>query len=112
MGVDDIRPGTPFPLGATIRPGGVNFSIYSDRSTTIELLLFESADDVRPSRVITLDPRSNKTQQYWHVFVPGLASGQIYAYRAYGPFAPHKGMRFNHERTLLDPYARGIAIPE
>lgn len=108
----ELLPGRAFPLGATVTPEGINFSVYSDKSTTVELLLFDRADSDRPQRVVTLDPRRNKTQHYWHILVPGLSHGQIYAYRAFGPFAPEHGMRFDFEKPLLDPYARCIAIPD
>lgn len=110
--MSDLMSGRAFPLGATVSPDGINFSVYSDKCSTIELLLFDEAGAARPSRVITLDPRRNRTHNYWHVFVPGLQSGQIYAYRAYGPFAPELGMRFDGLKPLLDPYARCIAIPD
>ncbi|MEZ4556775.1 MAG: alpha-amylase family glycosyl hydrolase [Caldilineaceae bacterium] len=60
---------------------------------------------------MVLDPRRNRTYNYWHVFVPGITAGQIYAYRAHGPFAPHKGMRFDPGKVLIDPYGRGVAMP-
>ncbi|MEZ4583084.1 MAG: hypothetical protein R3A10_15860 [Caldilineaceae bacterium] len=62
-------------------------------------------------RTLVLDPRRNRTYNYWHVFVPGITAGQIYAYRAHGPFAPHKGMRFDPGKVLIDPYGRGVAMP-
>ncbi len=100
-----------FPLGATAVAGGVNFSIYSKSSTAMELLLFDEVDAAVPSRVVRFDPRSDRTGHYWHVFVPGLASGQIYGYRAHGPFDPARGQRFDPEKVLVDPYARAIAVP-
>jgi glycogen operon protein len=78
----------------------------------MELLLFDSADDARPVRVITLDPHQHRTFPYWHVFVPGLRTGQIYAYRASGPFDPSRGFRFDGSKVLLDPYGRSVAIPD
>ena len=64
--------GRSFPLGATLCPGGANFSVFSKHSTAVQLLLFERADDARPSRVIDLDPRTDRTYHYWHTFVPGI----------------------------------------
>jgi isoamylase len=104
-------PGTPAPLGAAVVPGGVNFSVFSKHATLVELLLFDD-DASPPSRVIGLEPRAHRTYHYWHVFVPGLGSGQIYAYRARGPFAPAQGLRFDPEKVLLDPYGRAVAVPE
>jgi isoamylase len=77
--------GTSAPLGATPGPAGVNFSVYSKHATAIELLLFDRVDDARPARVIPIDPADNRSYHYWHVFVPGLAPGQLYGYRAQGP---------------------------
>ncbi len=104
--------GQSYPLGATVYPDGVNFSVYSENSTTIELLLFDQVDDSGPARVIALDPKSNRTYHYWHVFVPGLRPGQLYAYRAHGPFQPERGLRFDGDKALLDPYGRGVAVPK
>jgi len=103
--------GKAFPLGATVELGGVNFCLFSRDASGIELLLFDHEDDVRPAHVISLDPVINRTYHYWHVFVPGLQAGQLYAYRAHGPFDPTKGMRFDCAKVLLDPYGRGVAVP-
>ncbi len=70
--------GQSSPLGATVSREGVHFSLYSRDATCVELLLFDRKDDARPARVITLDSCFNRTYHYWHVFVPGLAAGQIY----------------------------------
>jgi isoamylase len=105
------KPGKSYPLGATIASGGVNFSVYSKNSTTIELLLWDKMEDHEPAQVIKLDPEVNRTYDYWHIFVPGLNAGQVYAYRAYGPYEPERGLRFDGEKVLLDPYGKAIAIP-
>ncbi len=104
--------GTSAPLGATPGPEGTNFSVFSKHATGIELLLFDHVDDARPARVIPIDPAGNRTYHYWHVFVPGLAAGQLYGYRAVGPWDPDNGMRFDPAKVLLDPYGRGVAVPE
>ncbi|MGC8710902.1 MAG: glycogen debranching protein GlgX [Leptodesmis sp.] len=104
----DTLPGRSFPLGAKVYPEGVNFCIFSKSSTAVELLLFDAADDPKPSRVIQLDPQRNRTSYYWHVFVPGVTAGQVYAYRVYGPFAPDRGHRFDGNKVLLDPYASAV----
>ena len=103
--------GRAYPLGATLEPGGVNFSIFSRTASAIDLLLFEADDDPRPSRVITIDPAANRTYHYWHVFVPGIRAGQIYGYRMRGPFDPSAGLRFDYSKLLLDPYGRAVAVP-
>jgi isoamylase len=104
--------GRSFPLGARVSARGINFAVYSRNAEKIELLLFNSADDAAPARIIPLDPDANRTAHYWHVFVPGLKSGQIYAYRAYGVFEPDQELRFDPEKVLLDPYGRGLAFPQ
>jgi isoamylase len=103
-----ILPGRSFPLGATVYPDGVNFCLFSKSGKAVDLLLFDAADDPQPSRVISFDPKQNKTFFYWHGFVPGLRSGQIYAYRVHGPFVPEKGQRFDGNKVLLDPYAMSV----
>jgi isoamylase len=100
------------PLGATVCHGGVNFSLFSRDAAGVELLFFDRPDDAKPGRVICLDPASNRTYHYWHVFVPGVRPGQIYGYRAQGPFDPVNGMRFDATKVLLDPYGRGVVVPK
>jgi glycogen operon protein len=106
------RQGQSFPLGATVCPEGVNFSVFSRYGTALELLLFEDVDDLMPSSAIALDPRLNRTYYYWHVFVPGITAGQLYGYRVHGPFEPEKGHRFNPVKVLLDPYGKCMARPD
>jgi isoamylase len=107
----EMGAGRSFPLGATVYPDGVNFSVFSRDAATVELLLFDRVDDPKPSRILTLDPRKNRTYHYRHLFVPNLKPGQIYGYRASGPFEPQKGFRFDPEKVLLDPYGRAVAVP-
>ncbi len=95
--------GASSPLGATVQPGGVNFSVYSKNATLVELLLFDTEDALKPERVVSLSPREHRTYHYWHVFVPDLVPGQVYAFRALGPFDPERGLRFDGDRVLLDP---------
>ena len=82
--------GKSSPLGATVVPGGVNFSLYSRDASGVELLFFNQPEDTKAARAIVLDPVSNRTYHYWHVFVPGVQPGQIYGYRARGPYT-HSG---------------------
>ena len=103
--------GTSAPLGASVRSGGVNFSVFSRSATRIELLLFDREDAAVPSAIVPLEPM-HRTYHYWHVHVPGLDAGQVYAYRAHGPFEPERGLRFDREKVLLDPYGLAIAVPE
>ena len=109
--VADIS-GRSAPLGATPVPGGVNFSVFSKDAALVELLLFDDANAKQPSRVIPLEARRNRTYHYWHLLVPGLEPGQVYAYRAHGPFEPARGLRFDGEKVLVDPYGLAVAVPE
>jgi glycogen operon protein len=103
--------GRSSPIGATVLPGGVNFSIYSRNASDVELLLFKREDEAQAERTITLDPAVNRTYHYWHVFVPDVQPGQLYGYRVDGPNDPCGGMRFNPSKVLLDPYGRGVVVP-
>jgi isoamylase len=77
----------------------------------VQLLLFDQADDAYPSRTVTLDPVTSRNRHYWHVFVPQIGVGQIYAFRVDGSFVPEQGLRFDPQKILLDPYGRAIARP-
>ena len=112
ISAQQTKEGQSFPLGATVSADGTNFSVYSKHATGIELLLFDCVDDARPTRVISIDPATNRTYHYWHVFVPGVRAGQIYGYRVHGAFDPPSGMRFDPAKVLLDPYGRGAVVPK
>ena len=109
---DGLEEGSSSPLGATPSPNGVNFSVFSRHAAGVQLLLFDRVDDVRAARVVRLDPWANRTYHYWHVFVPNVQPGQLYGYRVEGPFDPSSGMRFDPAKVLLDPYGRGVMVPE
>jgi len=104
--------GSSSPLGATVRDGGVNFSIFSRKATSVELLFFDREDDALPSRIIAINPETNRTYHYWHIFVPDLQPGQIYGYRIHGPSDPASGLFFNPAKVLLDPYGRSVVVPK
>ena len=102
------EPGRPHPLGATVDQEGVNFSVFSRNATAVELLLFDQHDDVQPIQIIKLEPATNQTFFFWHVYVKGLKPGAHYAYRVDGPQDLHgKGFRFNRNKVLVDPYSLG-----
>jgi len=103
--------GRSSPLGATVADGGANFSLFSRTAAGVELLFFDREGDAVPSRVVRLDPVTNRTYHYWHAFVPGVRPGQLYGYRVHGPSEPAKGLRFDPAKVLLDPYGRGMVIP-
>lgn len=101
-----IWPGRPYPLGAHYDGRGVNFAIFSETATRVELCLFDRVDDPVERERIELPER---TGHVFHGYVPGLGPGQLYGYRVHGPFDPANGLRFNPARLLVDPYARAIA---
>ncbi|MCX6967916.1 MAG: glycogen debranching protein GlgX [Verrucomicrobia bacterium] len=98
--------GEPYPLGATWRGNGVNFALYSENATGVDLCLFDSADAPHEQIRIRM---TEQTDQVWHVFLPEVRPGQLYGYRVYGPYEPAKGARFNSSKLLIDPYAKAIA---
>ena len=95
------RPGRPYPLGATWDGSGVNFALFSQNATGVELCLF---DEGRETRV----PITEQTEHVWHVYLPEARPGMRYGYRVQGPWDPGAGHRFNAAKLLLDPYARAI----
>ena len=103
-----IRPGKPYPRGATWDGIGVNFALHSAHAEKVELLLFEDADDREPAVTFTLPEH---TGPIWHGYVVNLRPGQLYGYRVYGPYDPANGHRFNPNKVLLDPYAKAIGRP-
>ena len=99
-------PGKPYPLGATWTGDGVNFAIFSEHATGVELCLFDSVDSPKEFARV---PLREQTEQIWHAFLPEIRPGQLYGYRVHGPYEPARGLRFNESKLLLDPYARSIA---
>jgi len=98
----ELRPGRPDPLGATFDGEGVNFAVYSEDATAIELCLF---DEVGNERRLLLPER---TRFVWHGHLAGVRPGQRYGFRAHGPYEPSRGLRFNPFKLLADPYARAF----
>jgi isoamylase len=107
-----VQHGLPFPIGPRCRDGGVNFCLFSRNARRVELLLYRTENDKEPFRTLSLDPVYNRTYHYWHLFVPGLQEGQLYAFRVDGLNNPSHGHRFNPNIPLLDPYAKSIAFPQ
>jgi len=103
-----IRPGKPYPRGATWDGLGVNFALHSAHAEKVELLLFNEAEDDAPDVTFTLPEH---TGPIWHGYVVNLRPGQLYGYRVYGPYDPENGHRFNPNKVLLDPYAKAIGRP-
>ncbi|MGH8057253.1 MAG: glycogen debranching protein GlgX, partial [Candidatus Entotheonellia bacterium] len=100
-----VWPGQSYPLGATWDGAGVNFAIFSEHATSVELCLFEGADG---KEEIARIPIAEQTDHVWHVYLPEARPGLLYGYRVYGPYAPEEGHRFNPAKLLLDPYAKAI----
>jgi len=103
-----LLPGQPYPLGATWDGLGVNFALYSAHAEHVELVLFDSPDQESPTSTI---PIGERTGPVWHGYVPGIRPGQLYGYRVHGPYDPERGLRFNANKVLLDPYAKAIGRP-
>jgi glycogen operon protein len=101
-----VWPGRPYPLGATWDGLGVNFALFSEHATSVELCLFDSADAERESFRVRMP---EVTDLVWHAYLPDLQPGQVYGYRVDGPHEPEAGHRFNPSKVLLDPYAKAIA---
>jgi isoamylase len=97
-----VLPGDPFPLGAVLTETGTNFSLFSEHAERVDLCLFD--EDGKEERIEVCDT----TFFNWHCFVPGIAAGQRYGWRVYGPYDPERGLRFNPAKLLLDPYAKAI----
>lgn len=102
-------PGMRYPMGASWRAQGTNFSIFSRYTTSVELLLYEHADSPSPFQAIELDPYVNRTFFFWHLMVVELPPGTHYTWRVDGPNDPHgSGLIFDRRRELLDPWARAV----
>lgn len=101
-----VYPGQPYPLGATRNDGGVNFALFAENATGVELCLFETPSDSSESHRIKLTER---THQVWHVYIPDVQAGQLYGYRVNGPYEPKNGNRYNPNKLLIDPYAKAVA---
>jgi glycogen operon protein len=102
-----LEPGAPYPLGPTFDGLGVNFAVFSAHATRIELCLF----DATGKRQLASYDLPEWTDEVWHGYLPGARPGQLYGFRAHGPYEPHHGHRFNPHKLLIDPYARKLEGP-
>ncbi len=101
-----IWPGRPYPLGASFDGEGVNFSIFSENATRVELCLFDWFEEpVERERIVLPE----QTFHVCHGYLPGARPGLLYGYRVHGPWDPENGLRFNASKLLLDPYALAVA---
>ncbi|WP_295129133.1 glycogen debranching protein GlgX [uncultured Chitinophaga sp.] len=101
-----VYPGNPYPLGATWDGKGVNFALYAENATNVEICLFKSAKDEIEYTKIKMPERSHHV---WHAYIPDIKPGQLYGFRVHGPYEPLNGLRFNANKLLIDPYAKAIA---
>ena len=101
-----VLAGLPYPLGSTVDKNGVNFALFSKHATKVELCLFDH-EGKHEERIVL----PNYTDEVFHGYVEGLRWGQRYAYRVYGPYDPEKGLRFNPNKLVLDPYAKKLTAP-
>ncbi len=100
-----VWPGKSYPLGATWDGNGVNFAIFSECATAVELCLFDSADATQETERI---PVTERRDMIWHCYLPDVRPRQLYGYRITGPYDPAHGHRFNPHKVVLDPYAKAI----
>jgi glycogen operon protein len=101
-----IWPGSPHPLGATWDGEGVNFAIFSEHATSVELCLFDTPESAEPSAQVSM---AAATDRVWHAYLPDVRPGALYGYRIDGPYKPEEGHRFNPAKLLIDPYAKAVS---
>jgi isoamylase len=101
-----VLPGRPHPLGATYDGLGVNFALFSEHATAVELCLYDARD---PGRELVRLALPERNAFVWHGYVPGVRPGQLYGYRVHGPWEPERGHRFNPAKLLIDPYGRAVS---
>ncbi len=101
-----VLPGKPYPLGATYDGKGVNFALFSENATGVQLCLFQNEEDHHEYTRINF---TEITDYVWHAYIPDLKPGQLYGYRVHGNYRPRQGFRFNPRKLLLDPYAKSIS---
>jgi len=99
-----ILEGLPYPLGATWDGLGVNFALFSAHATKVELCLFDDQGEREIERI----ELPEYTDEIWHGYLPDARPGTIYGYRVHGPYEPKAGHRFNPNKLLIDPYAKGL----
>ncbi len=102
---ETLWPGRPYPLGATWDGAGVNFALFSEDATAVELCLFSDVNAGTETRI----QMPEHTDNVWHCYLPEARPGQLYGYRVHGPYAPTEGLRFNPHKLLLDPYTKAIS---
>ena len=101
---DRLHACAPCPLGAHWDGRGTRFAVFSESAERIDLCLFDPSGRHEVARM----PMPDCTDGVWHGYLPGARPGTLYGYRAYGPYEPANGLRFNSNKLLLDPYARQL----
>ena len=104
MALPRVWPGNPYPLGATWDGRGVNFALFSAHAEKVELCLFDRSGNHEQARIVLPE----YTDEVWHGYLPEARPDQLYGYRVYGPYDPANGQRFNHNKLLIDPYAKAL----
>jgi isoamylase len=102
MSAQRIEPGAVHPLGATWDGRGVNFALFGEHASAVELCLFD--EQGRETRIGV----PWRDSHVWHAYMPGITPGQRYGWRVHGPYRPREGDRYNPNKLLVDPYARAL----
>ncbi|MEO6423104.1 MAG: glycogen debranching protein GlgX [Candidatus Nitrotoga sp.] len=105
--ISDVWPGSPFPHGATWDGEGVNFALFSENAQRVELCMFDPSGQNEIQRIELRE----QTDLIWHCYLPEARPGLLYGYRVHGPYDPANGHRFNHNKLLIEPYAKDIVGP-
>ena len=103
-----VWPGVPHPLGATWDGEGVNFALFSENASGVQLCLFDEPTAAEPTATVTM---AERTDNVWHAYLPDVRPGALYGYRVDGPYEPKAGHRFNARKLLIDPYAKAVSGP-
>jgi len=97
------------PYGALVHDGGVQFVVFSRSATQMRLLTYEHVNDREPTETMDFNPRTDRWGDIWSIFVPGLKPGTLYHFQSDGPHDPQRGLWFNPQARLIDPYAKALA---
>ncbi|WP_028865085.1 glycogen debranching protein GlgX [Psychromonas aquimarina] len=91
------------PLGAILDEGGCHFSVYSLGAYRVELCLFSECEKLIASYALEV-----KQGHMWSIYIKEVKAGQLYGYRVFGDYRPEKGLLFNKNNLLIDPYAKKL----
>jgi glycogen operon protein len=99
--------GSVHPLGSSWDGRGTNFAVFAGHAEEMDLCLFDASGRRELARI----ELTECTDGVWHGYLEGLQPGQLYGYRAHGPYEPEQGHRYNAHKLLLDPYTRAVVGP-